>query len=83
MGDLAALTAKDQRTGEIASRIARMVVAFCRADYQLTWSWKDPLPTLFLYASFARSNFSKLLRKFRALWKGSAGRGPVAPWQNG
>jgi predicted ATP-grasp superfamily ATP-dependent carboligase len=83
LGDLAALTAKDQRTGEIASRIARMVVAFCRADYQLTWSWKDPLPTLFLYASFARSNFSKLLRKFRALWKGSAGRGPVAPWQNG
>jgi len=63
LGDLAALTAKDQRT-EIASRIARMVVSFCRADYQLTWSWKDPLPTLFLYADFARSNLSKALRKF-------------------
>ena len=61
LGDLAALT--DQRTGKIASRITRMIVSFCRADYQLTWSWRDPLPTLFLYASLARSNLSKLLRK--------------------
>ncbi len=40
-----------------------MVVSYCRADYQLTWSWKDPRPTLFLYADFARSNLSKLLQK--------------------
>jgi hypothetical protein len=76
LGDLTALTAKDRRTGEIASRITRMVVSLCRVDYHLTWSWKDPLPTLFLYASFARSNLSKLLRKF-ALWKSPASRRPV------
>lgn len=63
LGDLAALAAKDQRAG-IASRVARMVASFCRADYQLTWLWKDPLPTLFLYASFARSSLFKLLQKF-------------------
>jgi predicted ATP-grasp superfamily ATP-dependent carboligase len=63
LGDLAALTAREQRTWKIASRIARMVVSFSLADYQLTWSWNDPVPTFFLYASFARSNLSKLLLK--------------------
>ena len=57
-----ALTAKDERK-EIFSRTIRMVVSFCRADYQLTWSWMDPRPTLFLYVDFARSTLSKLLQK--------------------
>jgi len=78
LGDLAALTAKEQRTRKVASGIIRMLASFCRADYQLTWSWKDPLPTLFLYASFAGSNLSKLLRKFVRY-----GKPPPAPVGSG
>ncbi|MBI2990865.1 MAG: hypothetical protein HYY47_01810 [Deltaproteobacteria bacterium] len=69
LGELRALTGKELRAAEIASRIAKIVVSFCRADYQLTWSWKDPLPTLFLYVSVAGSGLSKLVRKICALWK--------------
>jgi predicted ATP-grasp superfamily ATP-dependent carboligase len=67
LGDLAALTARERSTTKIASRIPKIVVSFCRADYQLTWSWKDPFPTLFLYAGFLRSHVFKLARKIRVL----------------
>jgi predicted ATP-grasp superfamily ATP-dependent carboligase len=67
LGDLAALATRERSTAEIASGIFKIIVSFCRADYQLTWSWKDPFPTLFLYAGFFKSRASKLARKIRVL----------------
>ena len=67
LGDLGVLSVKEGSATEIVSRIAKIVVSFCRADYQLTWSWKDPFPTLFLYADLFRSRASRLAQRILAL----------------
>jgi predicted ATP-grasp superfamily ATP-dependent carboligase len=67
LGDLAALATRERPPLEIASWIPKIVVSFCRANYQLTWSWKDPFPTLFLYADLFRSRASRLAQRILTL----------------
>jgi len=62
LGELVALADTARSAREFALRLASMVVSWIRADFHLTWSWKDPLPTLFLYASFAKSCLSRRAR---------------------
>lgn len=48
----------DQRRGEGhggVSRLVRGLKLILRFPVHLTWSWKDPLPTLFLYSVFIRN----------------------------
>lgn len=59
-GDLMALADSERGLFAIARRLIAMIVSFRGADFQLTWSWRDPLPTLYLYACFAKSCLSKL-----------------------
>jgi hypothetical protein len=35
--------------------LAAMMRSFLRADDHMTWDWRDPLPTVFLYAQFLRN----------------------------
>ena len=63
LGDLEGLTEAISKR-EIGFRksllwMCRIVVSFARANSHATWSWRDPVPTLFLYA--------KLL--VRPLWR--------------
>jgi predicted ATP-grasp superfamily ATP-dependent carboligase len=46
----------------IAQWFGRFLRSAVRADFHLTWSWRDPLPTLFLCRRFASSLLRRLLR---------------------
>lgn len=56
--------------GEIGLRgmaqwFARFLRSAVRADFHLTWSWRDPLPTLFLCRRFASSLLRRVIRIMR------------------
>lgn len=40
----------------------RMAKAFARADVHVTWDWRDPMPTLFLYSKLAGPVWRRLMR---------------------
>lgn len=37
-------------------------IALLRSNYHITWDWKDPLPTMFIYSTFFKKVMWKLLR---------------------
>jgi len=43
----------------------RMAKAFVQADVHVTWDWRDPLPTVFLYSKLAASAWHWLTRRSR------------------
>jgi len=45
--------------------LARMLAAHFRAHLRLTWDWRDPLPTLYLYGQLARAGGRRTLRAAR------------------
>jgi len=49
----------------LAQWMARFLRSAVRADFHLTWSWRDPLPTLFLCRRFASSLLRRLIRARR------------------
>jgi predicted ATP-grasp superfamily ATP-dependent carboligase len=42
--------------------LARAVVAQLRADHHVTWSWRDPLPTVMLFGGLFHAFFHALIR---------------------
>jgi hypothetical protein len=48
--------------------LAAMMRSLLRADDHMTWDWRDPLPTVFLYAQFVRR-----------LWQGLGRRNTLIP----
>ena len=46
----------------LAQWMVRFLRSAVRADFHLTWSWRDPLPTLFLCRRFASSLLRRLTR---------------------
>jgi predicted ATP-grasp superfamily ATP-dependent carboligase len=67
LGDLVALATYEHRPSARVSRVLAMIASLCCAHFMLTWSWRDPLPTLFLYARFAASRLSRWRRSLGAL----------------
>jgi len=54
MGDLEAIIREIKRGGlaspAVRQRLAGILRTLLAADFHLTWSWRDPLPTCFVYA---------------------------------
>jgi len=48
------------RRREIPGRLLRTVRSFFLADFHLTWSWRDPLPTLYVFAGMVRAGFHRI-----------------------
>jgi predicted ATP-grasp superfamily ATP-dependent carboligase len=59
LGDLVALAVAARGTLELLRRLAATIASWLRADFHLAWSWGDPLPTLYLYACFAKGRLSR------------------------
>jgi hypothetical protein len=47
-----------------AAWLGRAALAQLRADDHITWSWRDPLPTLAIFGSFFQAGARKLSRSF-------------------
>jgi len=66
MGDIRGLIAERDRNNLTALQslkwLSRIVLTLIRADYHITWSRKDPLPTLLIYAEFLERAVHKLGR---------------------
>ena len=41
--------------GKVPGRLLRIARSFCVADFHLTWSWRDPLPTCYVFARMLRA----------------------------
>ncbi len=46
--------------GEILGRLLRTARSFWLADFHLTWSWRDPLPTCYVFAGMLRAAFRQI-----------------------
>jgi hypothetical protein len=46
--------------GEIRGRLVQITRSFWMADFHLTWSWRDPLPTCCVYAEMLRAAFRQI-----------------------
>jgi predicted ATP-grasp superfamily ATP-dependent carboligase len=49
---------------EILGRLLRITRSFWLADFHLTWSWRDPLPTCCVYAGMVRTAFRQIRELF-------------------
>ena len=47
---------------QAARWLMRIVLSFLRADVHASWSWRDPMPTVMVYARLVRRMTGKLLR---------------------
>lgn len=69
MGDISGLIAEIQSNNITPYLSVKWIwcigVALIRSNYHITWCWKDPLPTTFIYFEFLRRAVSKLLRLVR------------------
>jgi predicted ATP-grasp superfamily ATP-dependent carboligase len=52
--------------GEALGRFLRIGRSFWLADFHLTWSWRDPLPTLYVFARMLRAALSPVREIFRS-----------------
>jgi predicted ATP-grasp superfamily ATP-dependent carboligase len=46
--------------GEVLDRLLRIARSFWLADFHLTWSWRDPLPTCYVCATMLRTAFRRI-----------------------
>jgi predicted ATP-grasp superfamily ATP-dependent carboligase len=46
--------------GEAVRRLLRIARSFWLADFHLTWSWRDPLPTCYVFAGMLRAAFRRI-----------------------
>jgi predicted ATP-grasp superfamily ATP-dependent carboligase len=46
--------------GEVLRRLLRIARSFWLADFHLTWSWRDPLPTWYVFAGMLRAAFRRI-----------------------
>ena len=46
--------------GEVPGRLLRIARSFCLADFHLTWSWHDPLPTCYVFARMLLAAFRRI-----------------------
>jgi predicted ATP-grasp superfamily ATP-dependent carboligase len=46
--------------GEVLGRLLQMARSFWLADFHLTWSWRDPLPTCYVFAGMLRAAFRRI-----------------------
>ena len=73
MGDLReffnfALTSRLDR--KLALKWMKNIVkTFFSGDFHLTWSWKDPLPTFFIYSRFANILLKTMTERLFGKWK--------------
>jgi predicted ATP-grasp superfamily ATP-dependent carboligase len=47
--------------GEVPGRLLQIARSFWLADFHLTWSWRDPLPTCYVIAGMLRTTFRGIL----------------------
>ena len=45
--------------GDVPGRLLRIARSFWQADFHLTWSWRDPLPTAYVFAGMLRAIFRR------------------------
>jgi hypothetical protein len=46
--------------GEARKRLLQIVRSCLLADFHLTWSWRDPLPALYVFARMTRAVFRRM-----------------------
>ena len=46
--------------GEVLGRLRQIARSFWLADFHLTWSWRDPLPTWHVFAGMLRTAFRRI-----------------------
>ncbi len=46
--------------GEVQERLLQIARSFWLADFHLTWSWRDPLPTCYVFAGMLRTAFRRI-----------------------
>ncbi len=51
--------------GEVMGRLLQIARSFWLADFHLTWSWRDPLPTCSLFAGMLRTAFRRIRELLR------------------
>jgi predicted ATP-grasp superfamily ATP-dependent carboligase len=47
------------RWSKVPGRLLQIARSFFLADFHLTWSWRDPLPTLYVFARMLRTAFRR------------------------
>jgi hypothetical protein len=50
---------KRVRWGQVPGRLLGIARSFLLADFHLTWTWRDPLPTLCVFAAMMRAGFRR------------------------
>jgi predicted ATP-grasp superfamily ATP-dependent carboligase len=55
-----ALTRRRVSWGRALGRLLQIARSFWLADFHLTWSWRDPLPTCYVFAGMLRTAFRRI-----------------------